>query len=350
MRSRFTKLPPDFDWTLFVQYLLGIFSDDKINSVAGWVKQSALLQLIETTVRGSVSQEIAEGRSRVISAVHERLGTVPANLAHPKEAENGVGKIDFSGETFRNDALKGGVYSGIKVRRWVRYSAIAVFCTLIAIIAWRTSDSTSSSPNTHKTYVTIAAQRATVTLPSGVQATLGPATKLVVYENKVMLNGQAAFTILHRTHKPFTVQAGNTIARVLGTSFVVRSYAEDKSVRVAVAEGKVSVNSAVLTAGDIATSYPGSKIDVEHDAEAMLNAFAFSQGKLIITVQTLAEAAPELSRWLDLDIRIDSAAAKQRLTTALQGHSSTQALNEIAVLTETRYHRNGRIVTFTRDR
>lgn len=238
---------------------------------------------------------------------------------------------------------------GYQQKNWGRsLGGAGVLMVVALVLAWQVLKP-SNITESYKTYATKPGERATIILQSGAQVTLGPATTLSVYNNKANLAGEAVFTVLHKDDAPFTVHAGNTTARVLGTTFAIRKYAEDQSVRVAVADGKVGVNSAVLSAGDIAMASSNNQVSVSHDAEAMLNAFAFSQGKLIIDVQTLAEAAPELSRWLNLDIRVDSSAAGQRLTTTLHHHTVTQALDQIAVLTETRYQRHGRVVIFTRN-
>lgn len=58
---------------------------------------------------------------------------------------------------------------------------------------------------------------------------------------EVFLTGQAFFEVAHDASRPFLVQAGEIITRVLGTSFTVRNYEGESSVLVQVKSGKVSV-------------------------------------------------------------------------------------------------------------
>ena len=59
----------------------------------------------------------------------------------------------------------------------------------------------------------------------------------------VYLSGQASFSVKKNPHHPFRVFANEIITKVLGTSFTIRCYDKDTTIRVTVTEGKVSVYS-----------------------------------------------------------------------------------------------------------
>jgi transmembrane sensor len=58
---------------------------------------------------------------------------------------------------------------------------------------------------------------------------------------EVFLLGEAFFDITKNPERPFYVYANELITKVLGTSFTIKAYEEDKQVSVAVKSGKVSV-------------------------------------------------------------------------------------------------------------
>jgi transmembrane sensor len=59
---------------------------------------------------------------------------------------------------------------------------------------------------------------------------------------KVSLTGEAFFEVTKDHSRPFSISTGNVITKVWGTSFRIRAYAADKTTRVDVITGKVSVS------------------------------------------------------------------------------------------------------------
>ena len=85
------------------------------------------------------------------------------------------------------------------------------------------------------------------TLPDGSSVTLEPNSNLKFSPifnqsmREVQLEGEGFFEVIPSKDKQFLVYANDITTRVLGTSFTVRSFREDKHVTVAVRTGKVSV-------------------------------------------------------------------------------------------------------------
>lgn len=57
----------------------------------------------------------------------------------------------------------------------------------------------------------------------------------------IRLEGEAFFEVSKDAARPFRVEAGDVITRVLGTAFNVRAYPDDPTIDIALAEGSVSV-------------------------------------------------------------------------------------------------------------
>jgi transmembrane sensor len=70
------------------------------------------------------------------------------------------------------------------------------------------------------------------------------------HKRVVYLKGEGFFKVKRDTTKPFYVYAGNLVTEVLGTSFTVKSYQNDKTAEVVVVSGKVKVYHTTNRAGD----------------------------------------------------------------------------------------------------
>jgi ferric-dicitrate binding protein FerR (iron transport regulator) len=90
----------------------------------------------------------------------------------------------------------------------------------------------------------------TVALPDGSTVKLAPDSR-ISYESgfdslptrDIFLSGQAFFNVKKNPHHPFRVFANEIVAKVLGTSFSVRSFEKDTVIQIIVSTGKVSVYS-----------------------------------------------------------------------------------------------------------
>jgi ferric-dicitrate binding protein FerR (iron transport regulator) len=167
-------------------------------------------------------------------------------------------------------------------------------------------------------------------------------------DRTVQLTGEALFTVAHHQGAPFTVIAGATTTRVLGTSFVVRRYATDTAATIAVREGKVMVGmaampSTVVTAAKQVSAGP-HRIGRVRTAEAAN--FNFAQGVLTLNDVPLPNAIVELNRWYDTDIRLGDA---QLATKGVTGDFAAGSLADLAELLEGSFNmrvvRVGRVLT-----
>lgn len=192
------------------------------------------------------------------------------------------------------------------------------------------------------TYATQTGQRASFTLPDGSRLTLAPASTVEVQGRKVKLLGEAVFTVTQHSGDPFIVEAGGVETRVLGTVFGIRTY---NGLRVAVAEGKVAVSSAVLTAGDIATISDQKELEVTRgvDVSAML---AWTTGRLEFRETPVSEVMAQLTSWYGLEFRSSPKLMQRRITGALDNASAETAIELLRVLLNANAKRSGNTITF----
>ena len=208
----------------------------------------------------------------------------------------------------------------------------------------------AAHPGSMLTYTTGNGERAKITLPDGSTASLNVASRLDVPadylsgNHTVHLRGEALFTVSHQAGRSFAVVTDSTTVHVLGTSFVVRHYADDTATVIAVREGKVGVRSAVLTAAQEIAVGPAGRVRPIQPADPAR--FSFANGVLTLTGGLLVDAIPELDRWYDADIRVqDPALATRRLT----GEYAAGSLADLASILEmtfgVRVVRQGRVLT-----
>ncbi len=129
-------------------------------------------------------------------------------------------------------------------------------------------------------------------LPDGTLAVLNKGSRITyperfgTRERKIVLSGEAFFDVTPQ-QTPFIIHAGNTITRVLGTSFNVRAYEHDEQVKIAVITGKVDVHAnqgqqaapMVLIPGQEAVYTKSSHTIKKAAADAAL-AIAWKEGKI----------------------------------------------------------------------
>lgn len=226
----------------------------------------------------------------------------------------------------------------------------------IGISVARRSDTASTAaratPGVHA-IATKPGERRTVRLDDSSTITLAPATTLRIggdpTRREIELVGMANFQIRHDPTRPFVVRAGDAVTTDVGTQFVVRAYPTDSSVRVAVTEGSVLVQSQrdsasaiTLTAGEVAQVRGGSTRRMA--ASAPLYATWIDNG-LSFENATLAEAATDLGRWFDAEIRVPASLGPRRVSAIYNDPTLNGVLDALAATVGFTYTREGRVIT-----
>jgi ferric-dicitrate binding protein FerR (iron transport regulator) len=221
---------------------------------------------------------------------------------------------------------------------------------------------TRKSPETTQTYATQAGQEAIVTLIDGTQVTLAPRTTMRIARfgassRTVELDGQAYFEVTRSSGTPFLVRTGATTTQVLGTSFLVRHYANEDKVHVAVAAGKVSVVSTTpkrgrvvapvtLTAGHVG-DITDSTIIVRTDDD-LTRETEWRRGRLVFRHAQVTEVLQTLSHWYGYQFHCgDSTLMTQNVTLSLDAHSSSAALSRLEQFLDVNLTFTGDTVTLT---
>lgn len=148
----------------------------------------------------------------------------------------------------------------------IRVAAVILIAGLAGLFAYQSFYQPSFEDNKSvlREINTNKGQRANLTLADGTKVMLNAdseikiPTEFAADVRSVQLNGEAYFEVSKNEEKPFLIHINNSVVRVLGTSFSVRSYPGDGQVQVVVKEGRVSLgseenkeNEAILEGGEI---------------------------------------------------------------------------------------------------
>ena len=193
------------------------------------------------------------------------------------------------------------------------------------------------STTDRNTYVTGAGERSDLLLADGTRVRLAPGSQVRVAADfgaarrDVYLDGEGYFEVTHDESRPFTVYAGNTSVRDIGTAFSVRSYASDSAVQVVVREGEVAVAGVGrLRAGDMGrvTSTGEATVRRAVDVETQLS---WTSGRLVYADAPLGDVLADLHRWYGVDAQLeDTAIAHLPFTGTLANVAPNEAVAQVA--------------------
>lgn len=189
-------------------------------------------------------------------------------------------------------------------------------------------------------YKTGVGQTRTVALEDGSKIQLDAASNLSVRfdsgsRNVEMGSAQATFDVTKDPRRPFIIQAGGRVVRVVGTEFNIRNY--DRRLVVTVRRGVVAVSSAsdpsqppeLLRKGEALTleagATRGSRSNVDPD-----RAFAWTSGRLVCDDEPLPEIVADLNRRYVRQIRLSPSALRRRFTGVLVLNDQAETVRHLA--------------------
>ncbi|NBB21876.1 DUF4974 domain-containing protein [Runella sp. CRIBMP] len=188
--------------------------------------------------------------------------TVAQNILLTLEAqvESGFSTKANEDRVFQQIQQQLGEEQEVKIRRlpvWARWAAAA---SVVLVMSWwfvnrqtapieltyEVNREQSESPLTEK--VNDTPKPILVTLADGSSIFLSPKSRISYAKTfnegskrEVYLSGEAFFEVAKNPNKPFFVYANELVTKVLGTSFNVKAFPEDKNVEVKVRTGRVAV-------------------------------------------------------------------------------------------------------------
>lgn len=167
-------------------------------------------------------------------------------------------------------------------------------------------------------------QKGQITLSDGTEVWLNSGSRLIYPSDfsgrsrKVFFTGEGLFDVAYDSRRPFEISSGETLTKVLGTRFNLKSYSEDRNVELSLLEGSVSFvyrNSDGEDAECLLS--PGEMLDYDKDTESVrkmsfsvADYSSWKDNRLYFRNMTLEEIARELERTFGVDIVIMNEALK----------------------------------------
>ena len=213
-----------------------------------------------------------------------------------------------------------------------------------------------SSPMAETPFIVKAAKgdKATIELPDGTNVVLNSASQLSYLNNfgekvrRVQLNGEAYFKVAHDEKHAFIVQIGDLEVKVLGTSFNISAYKDDKEITVVLLEGKVGVYAQERSH----IMKPGDKIEynkITHQIKTTqvhpTDYIEWTKGNMYFEKESLENIMKTLSRIYDVEIRFDSGKLpKEYFTGTIPGGGIQNALNILMLTSPFFYEMDGSVI------
>ncbi len=187
-------------------------------------------------------------------------------------------------------------------------------------------------------------QKSVLILSDGSKVWLNADSRIIYDQNfsnsnirEVFLEGEAFFDVAKNPNKPFIVHTSDIHIKVLGTSFNVKSYHEDKTIETTLVHGKVSISktgddikegSLVLKPNQRAVFSKQEKtINIEQVLSERASLWRYD--KLIFDETPFRDVIIQLERWYDVRFHFDPNA---KLECNLTAEIGNETLEEVLAL------------------
>lgn len=170
-------------------------------------------------------------------------------------------------------------------------------------------------------------------------------------QRKVFLKGEAYFEVEHDSLHPFIVETGPQRLTVLGTSFAIRAYEDEKSITTTLESGRVNIEvpdrQIVLSPG-YQTRLNAEGLKMEKVNTSLYT--AWRKGVFIFANQRLGDILNTLSRWYNIEVFYTSAELETiSFTGELKRYGDIREfLEKIQLLEKVRFEIKGRTVTVSK--
>lgn len=193
-------------------------------------------------------------------------------------------------------------------------------------------------------------------LPDGTKISLRKGSKLSVPENygdvsrKVLLEGEAFFTVQHNASNPFSIQTSRSIIQDIGTAFLVHN--DDSLDQVSVLEGEVNISS--ISKKDKPLSLlPGETAIMQNSVLQKqkvdtTNLLSWKTQTLVFHNTALFTVARDLKDYFQADFRLTDAVREVPITAEFHNDSLEQVVNELRLLTGLKIEIKGKTVMISK--
>ncbi len=237
--------------------------------------------------------------------------------------------------------------------QWLRIAAVFLIAFTLGIVFYNIHYPSASQNLTYKEIRVSLGTKKEITLPDQSTVVLNSGSILrIPYDytkekRKVILLGEGYFQVQRDTLHPFVIHSGKLQTTVLGTSFNIKAYPEDKNIQVAVTSGRVKIDELANTDSAISltkgitrnqillyTKKKGLAAITYGDAEL---ASSWKSNLLYFDNASISEIARTLERWYNIKVKVvgSNCDPHKRYTLHFNNEPLNKVLNGLSLLTNT---------------
>ena len=200
-----------------------------------------------------------------------------------------------------------------------------------------------------------------VKLPDGTEVWLNAGSRLVYpavfkgNKRKIYLQGEAFLKVSKDKSKPFFVETNNSLIKVLGTSFNVKAYPDEKVEETVLVEGAVSLNPGKAMLGEEVRLKPDQRVVVQGSDHSysvskvdVRNYTSWIDGLFVFNEEPLPSVLMRISRFYKLEIKWMNNVENRRISGKLDLKDDYQrVLNTLAIISDGAYSEKDNTIYFT---
>lgn len=199
--------------------------------------------------------------------------------------------------------------------------------------------------------------RSDITLPDGSTVKLNSGSDITYSYNpqkkirEVHFQGEGFFEI-SKSNDPFVIKTKDNLEiKVLGTSFNLQAYPEDRIIQASLVEGciEMSIGKQILhmRAGDIAV-FDKNTHQVERKEGILSHTYGWIDNKLYMHNMSLADVCKHMERWYNVEISVQPELGELiHYNGVLQEQTITDIMNSLSHLSKISYQMKGKHISIT---
>ncbi|MEQ8474270.1 MAG: FecR domain-containing protein [Marinoscillum sp.] len=280
---------------LIIKYFTNDISLEEKHQLSKWLDESDLNQKVfdKYKLYWEISeQDFSIPKKEVLDMIHKRMRRAEYPLTANREKD---------------------------IPNWETYLRYAAVFLLVSTIGWYVyvNNKVEVDENipaiTYSEKISQPGTKVSTVLPDGTMVKLNSGSKLITpshfstEKREVVLFGEAFFDVVRDESKPFVIKTADLEVEVLGTSFVVKSYANSRAPLIAVKSGKVKVSSSTkeeVTLIKDQLAYYGSDGLVKNESFDHEVVFGWLEKKLIFNEESMDEVINQLERWFGVKVQL----------------------------------------------
>ena len=343
------------DWNLLAKYVQGDTSPEETQRLEAWLREDpahqALLEKAQQawTASGDVYQAYTPDTERAWNLIDQKTPPAKTVPLHPGQERPGQERPGQERP------------SQVKPHRrpqrvWLlRIAAVFLLALgLVYLVRFFTPPGGWGLAETR----TVAHQTQQIQLADGTQVWLNENTTLRYPEDfdgevrEVYLQGEAFFDVARNEAKPFLIEGGGAVTRVLGTSFNVSALPEDTVVVVTVVSGTVALSDredtaqvVILQKGEQGVYLPARQ-QVSKAVQVVQNSLAWRTLRMQFDNQPLSAVGEVIGDAYQKTVVVDAATAPLKLTAQFDQQPLEEVLEVIALTLDVEYRVQGDTIYF----